>query len=437
MTSLDDCLAQARKCCFKNSSTLDILEYMGEGQSKWAQYENISAYLGSIKVGDKVDSSPTTGHPTDLEDGNEVRCHLRLFFISATIGDDGNHTHVDPALLQLLHEEGNLSAKFIMDLFQTEDWTLFPTSFTFSRVGAVPKKSALQYGCWSWGEQATHSFVQLVVDSDTMTYYFVNFNGELKQFVERSLQNLTGPRVAPLFLDFQILTHILTSYRRGLGAQRLKLRQIESREDGPMDRNQVKELHGLCRVLQVMLKDFADLKEHTGQLKTFARRLNTTYYSAQSDRRNAVLETIDSLAQFENSCTFWTNWARTYLDRTNICINLAHQLQNKEIALQARRESISMFTLAIVTVIFLPSTFVASILGTNFFNFDGTVFAVSSLWWILPVISIPLTLAVLLIWYEWSNVRLDKRQGQPEGGPLEKKVRAVPNALRQLRELMQ
>lgn len=89
-----------------------------------------------------------------------------------------------------------------------------------------------------------------------------------------------------------------------------------------MDRNQVKELHGLCRVLQVMLKDFADLKEHTGQLKTFARRLNTTYYSAQSDRRNAVLETIDSLAQFENSCTFWTNWARTYLDRTNICINL-------------------------------------------------------------------------------------------------------------------
>lgn len=89
-----------------------------------------------------------------------------------------------------------------------------------------------------------------------------------------------------------------------------------------MDRNQVKELHGLCRVLQVMLKDFADLKEHTSQLKTFARRLNATYYSTQSDRRNAVLESIDLLGQFDNSCTFWTNWARTYLDRTNICINL-------------------------------------------------------------------------------------------------------------------
>ncbi|KAI1111131.1 hypothetical protein F5Y14DRAFT_426352 [Nemania sp. NC0429] len=437
MTLLDDCLAQARTCCFKNSSRLDVLEYTGEGKSRWAQYENISAYLGTTKLGDRGRSSPMTDHPAHREDGNEARCHLRLFFISATIGDDGHHTHVDPSLLQLLHEEGNLSAKFIIDLFDTEDWTLFPTSFTFSRVGEVPMESALQYGCWDWSEQATHSFVQLVVDSDTMTYYFVNFNRELKQFVERCLENLTGPRVAPLFLDVQILTHLLTSYRRGLAAQRSKLRQIESREDGPMDRDQVKELHGLCRVLQVMLKDFADLQEHTGQLKTFARRLNTTYYSASPDRRDEVLETIDLLAQFENSCTFWMNWARTYLDRTNICINLAHQLQNKEIALQARRESISMFTLAIVTVIFLPSTFVASILGTNFFNFDGTVFAVSSLWWILPVTSIPLTLVVLLLWYEWSKVRLDKRQGQPQGGPLERKRRAVPSALRQLRELMQ
>ncbi|KAI1183650.1 hypothetical protein F5B17DRAFT_415326 [Nemania serpens] len=437
MASLDDCLAPARKCCFKNSSTLEVLEYMGEGQSRWAQYDDISAYLGAIKVGDKGRSSPMTGHPTHNKEGDEARCHLRLFFISATIGDDGHHTHVDPSLLQLLHEEGNLSAKFIIDLFQTEDWTLFPTSFTFSRVEEVPKKSALQYGCWLWSDQATHSFVQLVVDSDTMTYYFVNFNDELRRFVEKSLRNLTGPRVAPLFLDFQILTYLLASYRRGLGDQRSKLRQIESREDGPMDRNQVKELHGLCRVLQVMLKDFADLKEHTGQLKTFARRLNATYYSTQSDRRNAVLEAIDLLEQFENSCIFWTNWARTYLDRTNICINLAHQLQNKEIALQARRESISMFTLAIVTVIFLPSTFVASILGTNFFSFDGTVFAVSGLWWILPVTSIPLTLAVLLLWYEWSKIRLDTRQGQPEGGPSEKKGRAVPNALRRLRGLMQ
>ncbi|KAI1152499.1 hypothetical protein F4825DRAFT_418835 [Nemania diffusa] len=420
MTSLGDCLAEARRCCFKNSSMVDILEYMGEGQSRWAQYDNISAYLGTIKPRDQERS---------LSDGTEARCYLRLFFISATIGDDGHHTHVDPSLLELLHEEGNLSAKFIIDLFQTEDWTVFPTSFAFSRAGLVPTRSTLQYGCWSWGDQATHSFIQLVVESDVMTYYFVNFNEGLKQIIERSLKDYTSSTVPPLFLDFQILTHLLTLYRRGVAAQRYRLRQIENQEDGSTVRNQVKELHDLCRCWHAMLKDFADLKEHTRQLKSFAKRLNTTHYTNKMDSRDAILQIVESLAQFENSCSFWASWARTYLDRTNICINLAHQLENKEIALQARRESISMFTLAIVTAIFLPSTFVASILGTNFFNFDGTVFTVSSLWWILPATAIPLTLAVLILWYKWSKVRTDKTQGQPDRGLLEKRAGRLPNVV--------
>jgi hypothetical protein len=74
-----------------------------------------------------------------------------------------------------------------------------------------------------------------------------------------------------------------------------------------------------------MLKDFADLKEHTRQLRAFAKRLNTAVPNSQTNRSSAALEAIDSLVQFENACNFWANWARTYLDRTNICINLVGQ----------------------------------------------------------------------------------------------------------------
>ncbi|KAJ8129020.1 hypothetical protein O1611_g4612 [Lasiodiplodia mahajangana] len=435
MASLGDCLTRARKCCFKNSSTVDVLEYIGEGQCRRAKYKDLSAYLSTLKTQDQS-SSLGNSHSTHPNDSNKVRCRLRLFFISATIGEDGLHTHVDPALLELLHEESNLSAKFIVDLYQTEDWTVFPTSFALPRAREVTARSTLQYGCWPWGDQATHSFVQLVVEPDTMTYYFINFNEELKQLIERSLKDHPGPTATPLFLDLRILTHLLTLYRRGLEDQRYILRRIENQEDASTVRNQVRELHDLCRRWHAMLKDFADLKEHTKQLEAFAERLNTTYYAKQPDCRDAMLETVESLVQFENDCNFWANWARTYLERTNICINLAHQLENKEIALQARRESISMFTLAIVTVFFLPSTFVASILGTNFFNFDGTVFAVSGLWWTLPVISIPLTLAVLFLWYKWSKVRSDMTEGQSSGGTREKKTRVLSDVIRRLGELV-
>ncbi|KAI0104718.1 hypothetical protein GGR51DRAFT_521820 [Nemania sp. FL0031] len=435
MASLGDCLAEARKCCFKNSSTVDVLEYMGEGQCRWANYEDLKAYLSTVKTKDRS-CSLVNDHSNHPDNSNEAPCQIRLFFISATIGGNGLHTHVDPSLLELLHEESNLSAKFIIDLYQTEDWTVFPTSFTFPRAREVPARSTLQYGCWSWGDRATHSFVQLVVEPDIITYYFINFNEELKLSIEGSLKNYSNPTATPLFLDFSILNHLLTSYRRGLAAQRNQLGRIEREEDTSVVRNQVKELHSLCRCWHAMLKDFTDLKEHTRQLEAFAKRLNAIYYTSQPDCRDAVLETVESLEQFEKDCNFWANWAKTYLERTNICINLAHQLENKEIALQARRESISMFTLAIVTAIFLPSTFVASILGTNFFNFDGTIFAVSGLWWILPVISIPLTLAVLIFWYKWSKVRSDMTQGQLSGRPQGEQAWVFPDVVRRLEKLV-
>ncbi|KAI8951254.1 hypothetical protein F4801DRAFT_545513, partial [Xylaria longipes] len=63
-----------------------------------------------------------------------------------------------------------------------------------------------------------------------------------------------------------------------------------------------------------MLRDFSDLKEHTRQLKPLGKRLNTTYYSAKSTCRDAVLlATSNSLLQFGNSYNFFASRKRTYV----------------------------------------------------------------------------------------------------------------------------
>ncbi|KAK8087589.1 hypothetical protein PG997_002550 [Apiospora hydei] len=76
----------------------------------------------------------------------------------------------------------------------------------------------------------------------------------------------------------------------------------------------------------------------------------------------------------------------------------------------------AMFTLALVTVLFLPGTFVAglkSILSTSFFNYDGTTFTVSDN--IAPVLVPSLIGATLLIllswfaWYQWRLYRLNRK----------------------------
>ena len=62
-----------------------------------------------------------------------------------------------------------------------------------------------------------------------------------------------------------------------------------------------------------------------------------------------------------------------------------------------------MMTIAVLTIIFLPATFVSSVLGSNLFALedDGAgkhSFVVSGLWWIYLVIAIPLTLITLGVW---------------------------------------
>lgn len=60
---------------------------------------------------------------------------LDISFIKPTLGDDQLHTHINHAMLKLLHEKAGLTASFMTDVYESPDWTVFPTvsSTTSSR----------------------------------------------------------------------------------------------------------------------------------------------------------------------------------------------------------------------------------------------------------------------------------------------------------------
>ncbi|KAK7968677.1 hypothetical protein PG988_007750 [Apiospora saccharicola] len=137
----------------------------------------------------------------------------------------------------------------------------------------------------------------------------------------------------------------------------------------------------------------------------------------------------DDVRHLEDIRRFLVGFVKSYIERTNIHIQLVgcyyhpiptwrelsrltkrtkkHHLVNQRIADQTRRESMAMFTLALVTVLFLPGTFVPSIMSTSFFNFDGTAFKVSdNITTVLVPSLIGATLLVLLLWFAWYPWRL-------------------------------
>ena len=123
--------------------------------------------------------------------------------------------------------------------------------------------------------------------------------------------------------------------------------------------------------------------------------------------------------------TIQKRWVSNYNTRTQIRINLYFNLASqgdnrtnieiantsKQIASATLRDSSSMITIATMTMLFLPGTFVSAILSMAFFN-NGTdtsgqpTLTVLPQWWIFPATTIPLTLLVFGLWRIWQQKRL-------------------------------
>ncbi|TAQ89072.1 hypothetical protein B7494_g2585 [Chlorociboria aeruginascens] len=81
---------------------------------------------------------------------------------------------------------------------------------------------------------------------------------------------------------------------------------------------------------------------------------------------------------------------------------------------KARRDSSSMKTIAILTLVFLPATTVASIFSMTMFDWGATQGdkVVSKRLWMYFAVAIPLTLVVIgtwVLWYRWSQKEKTKR----------------------------
>ncbi|WEW59164.1 hypothetical protein PRK78_004633 [Emydomyces testavorans] len=140
----------------------------------------------------------------------------------------------------------------------------------------------------------------------------------------------------------------------------------------------------------------------------------------------------EEYARFENQITYFKTSIEDVATRAQRLLDLLFNLSTRHsthssarMAEESMKESASMSTIAIVTMIFLPGTFVAvrdeatslliptfaanGFLGTNLVGGPnapdnkprGTRILVSSQWWIFPAVTIPLTLLTLLIWYSW------------------------------------
>ncbi|KAF2812177.1 uncharacterized protein BDZ99DRAFT_347708, partial [Mytilinidion resinicola] len=83
----------------------------------------------------------------------------------------------------------------------------------------------------------------------------------------------------------------------------------------------------------------------------------------------------------------------------NTSIGIARD--SRMIAAESKRDSTSMKTIAVVTMTFLPGTFIAAIFSMPMFQWDATspTDVVNKRFWVYWSITIPLTLLTFLAWF--------------------------------------
>ncbi|KAL8805347.1 MAG: hypothetical protein Q9182_002021 [Xanthomendoza sp. 2 TL-2023] len=136
---------------------------------------------------------------------------------------------------------------------------------------------------------------------------------------------------------------------------------------------------------------------------------------------------IETLAYFKARTRISRRWAENYNERTRLIMNLFFSIGSQvdsrtnleianltsAIARDAQRDSSSMITIAAVTMVFLPGTFISALFSMVFFNtgrdeHGKATMEVSPLIWYYPVITIPLTILVFGVWEIWRRQRQAK-----------------------------
>lgn len=77
-------------------------------------------------------------------------------------------------------------------------------------------------------------------------------------------------------------------------------------------------------------------------------------------------------------------------------------------------DSTALKTLAFVTFIFLPPTFISSIFSMSFFKFDDEgVFRLSGDFWIYWAFALPTTIVSTIVWQFWHKISPKERRERP------------------------
>ncbi|KAF5336094.1 hypothetical protein D9611_006424 [Ephemerocybe angulata] len=194
----------------------------------------------------------------------------------------------------------------------------------------------------------------------------------------------------------------------------LKYEHLKPEEyDDNILKTAVHELHTMSQHFYIMEEELNGITEQLDYLVDVHEFLLSSRKSKWVKTRysKTTTSTSDSLAYLRSRTKNWHRWVVNLRERTNVRINLFFNLATTKIATETQKDNSSMITIAALSLLFLPGTFVAALFSMPFFQTDTSKMSMAYGWWLYPAITIPFTAVIFVVWIMWMGRRKRATQG--------------------------
>ncbi|KAL3432949.1 hypothetical protein BDV09DRAFT_118028 [Aspergillus tetrazonus] len=181
-------------------------------------------------------------------------------------------------------------------------------------------------------------------------------------------------------------------------------KQEKERSESAHKPNDFPHLHDILRHL-FHYEETIEVAQHT--LRMMAAEQDRWRNEDEEDIRQNLgiwIKTRQRILHEEKRAHSLKTRSKSLNDRHRNEINLAFNLVSQSFGRDTRTDSNMMKTVAIVSMVYLPGTFVSGLFGTNFFSFQadpGNTWLMADEFWLYWAVTLPLTFATVVIWAIW------------------------------------
>ncbi|KAK2770759.1 hypothetical protein CKAH01_04266 [Colletotrichum kahawae] len=224
--------------------------------------------------------------------------------------------------------------------------------------------------------------------------------------------------ITPYWIYTRILEQVVTLQDAAVWSVRDTVRNTEKERDGPTEPEpnpDYQRLHDTARhairvseTLELAVEAARQILVQHGTTKAewSGAQPDAAWKRAWNHANGRLLFFEDMLGSLKERSA--SNKARLF-NEIALAFNMVAQSDARasvNIGRAAQQDSEAMKTVAFLTLLFLPATFVSAVFSTTFFEFDSGSgeWLMSDKFWVYWVVAIPVTIVTALMWYHWQRL---------------------------------